>query len=153
MPGWTVTPIPADRPGALAALGRQTRLRIATGEQLGGVSEFEELLRDDGISVVQPDLSRCGGYTAMQAIAALAIRRGCMVVPHAWTSHLLTAATLQVSAWLPGPTFIEYTVSSSPVAAGLVTGLSFVDGHLLIPYGPGLGVEVNRDVIERYRVA
>lgn len=152
-PLWIEEPLPADRPGDLAALGRRTTLRIASGEQLGGVTEFQELLRDDGVSVIQPDLSRCGGFTAMQAIVPLATSRGCMVVPHAWSSHLLTAATLQVSAWLPEPAFIEYTVSSSPVATGLVSGLSFVDGHLVVPDGPGSGVEVDRDVIERYRVA
>jgi L-alanine-DL-glutamate epimerase-like enolase superfamily enzyme len=151
-PFWVEEPFPADRPEDLAALGRGTSVRIASGEQLGGVGEFRELLRDTGLSVVQPDLSRCGGFTALQAIAGLAFTRGCMVVPHAWTSHLLTAAAIQVSAWVPGSGYLEYNVSSSPLTRGLATGLRLVDGHVEVPAGPGLGVTVDLDLIDKYRV-
>lgn len=150
---WVEEPLPADRPGDLAQLGRDAPVRIATGEQLGGVSEFAELLRDGGVSIVQPDLSRCGGFTALQRIVPLALDRGVRVVPHAWTSHLLTACALQVNAWLPGEVFVEYNVSSASVASSLVTGLTMEDGHVLVPSGPGLGVSVDEDVVERYRVA
>ena len=150
---WVEEPLPADRPGDLAQLGRDAPVRIATGEQLGGVSEFAELLRDGGVSIVQPDLSRCGGFTALQRIVPLALDRGVRVVPHAWTSHLLTACALQVNAWLPGEVFVEYNVSSASVASSLVTGLTMEDGHVLVPSGPGLGVSVDEDIVERYRVA
>lgn len=150
---WVEEPLPADRPGDLAQLGRDAPVRIATGEQLGGVSEFAELLRDGGVSIVQPDLSRCGGFTALQRIVPLALDRGVRVVPHAWTSHLLTACALQVNAWLPGEVFVEYNMSSASVASSLVTGLTMEDGHVLVPSGPGLGVSVDEDVVERYRVA
>lgn len=150
---WVEEPLPADRPGDLARLGRDAPVRIASGEQLGGVSEFAELLREAGVSVVQPDLSRCGGFTALQRIVPLALEHGVRIVPHAWTSHLLTAAALQVDAWLPGEVFVEYNVSSASVAASLVTGLTMEDGYVLVPSGPGLGVSVDEDVVERYRVA
>lgn len=150
---WVEEPLPADRPGDLAALGRATPVPIATGEQLGGISEFAELLRDDGVSVVQPDLSRCGGFTAIQRIVPLALDRGARIVPHAWTSHLLTAAAVHVNAWLPGEVFVEYNVSSASVTRELVTGLSLEDGHVAVPTGAGLGVEVDPEVVERYRVA
>lgn len=153
-PFWVEEPLPADAPGALAALGRATGLRIATGEQLGGASEFEELLREDGISVVQPDLSRCGGFTAAQRIVELARRRGCLVVPHAWTSHLLTAATLQLAAWLPDEPFVEVNASTAPLVSGLAAlDLELTDGRVRVPAGPGLGVEVDPAVLDRHRVA
>lgn len=151
-PFWVEEPFPADRPDDLAELGRSTTVRIASGEQLGGVTEFRELLRDPGLSVVQPDLSRCGGFTALRAISGLAFDRDCMVVPHAWASHLLTAATIQVSAALPGDTFLEYNVSSAPLSRGLATGLRLVDGHVEVPAGPGLGVDVEIDLVDEYRV-
>lgn len=152
-PVWVEEPLPADRPRALGALGRSTSLRIATGEQLGGVGEFEELLATEGVSVVQPDISRCGGFTALQRIAELARRHGCLVVPHAWTSHLLTAATLQANAWLPDARFVEFNVSSAPLVSGLVDPkLDLVDGCLRVPAGPGLGVTVDEDLVEHYRI-
>ncbi|WP_328991660.1 mandelate racemase/muconate lactonizing enzyme family protein [Kribbella sp. NBC_01245] len=149
---WVEEPLPADRPGDLAALGRTTNVRVATGEQLGGVGEFEELLATEGVSVVQPDLSRCGGFTAIQTIAPLALARGALVVPHAWTSQLLTAASLHVNAWLPGPVFQEYNASSAPLASTLATGLELVDGHVLLPPGPGLGITVDENVVEAHRI-
>jgi L-alanine-DL-glutamate epimerase-like enolase superfamily enzyme len=150
---WVEEPLPADRPDELARLGRETPVRIASGEQLGGVSEFAELLRSDGVSVVQPDLSRCGGFTALQRIVSLALEKRVRIVPHAWTSHLLTAAALQVNAWLPGDVMVEYNVSSASVAQSLVTGLTMEDGFVVVPSGHGLGVEVDAGVVERYRVA
>ena len=151
---WVEEPLPADRPAELAALGRGTPLRIATGEQLGGISEFAELLRDDGVSVVQPDLSRCGGFTALREIAALAKQRGALVVPHSWTSHLLTAATLQAVAWLKDEPLIEVNASAVPLVSELVElDLTLTEGRVAVPTGPGLGVAVDPAVIARSRIA
>jgi L-alanine-DL-glutamate epimerase-like enolase superfamily enzyme len=152
-PFWVEEPLPADRPDDLAALGRDTRVRIASGEQLSGVGEFRELLREPGVSVVQPDLSRCGGFTAVLGIAELAQKHDCLLVPHAWTSPLLTAAAIQVSAWVPGEAYLEYNVSSAPLSRGLATGLRLVDGYVEVPTGPGLGVSVDLDLIDKHRVA
>jgi L-alanine-DL-glutamate epimerase-like enolase superfamily enzyme len=146
--------LPADRPDELAALGRGTPLRIATGEQLGGVSELAELLRDEGVSVVQPDLSRCGGFTALQRIAALAKARGALVVPPSWASHLLTAASLQAVCWLEDEPLIEVSASAAPLVSELAPlDLGLTDGRVRVPDGPGLGVVVDPAVIDRHRVA
>lgn len=153
-PFWVEEPLPADQPAALAALGRATTLRIASGEQLAGISEFEELLREPGVAVVQPDLSRCGGFTVLQQIAELARRGDCLVVPHAWTSHLLTAATLQAAAWLPDEPLVEVNASSAPLVDQLAAlDLTLADGRVAVPPGPGLGVEVDAEVIDRHRIA
>ncbi|MGV1046963.1 MAG: mandelate racemase/muconate lactonizing enzyme family protein [Solirubrobacterales bacterium] len=153
-PFWVEEPLPADSPDELAALGRATPLRIASGEQLGGISEFAELLREEGVSVVQPDLSRCGGFTALREIAELAKSRGCLVVPHSWSSHLLTAASLQAVAWLEEEPLIEVNASAAPVVSELAPlDLELDDGRVRVPDGPGLGVAVDAAVIERFRVA
>jgi L-alanine-DL-glutamate epimerase-like enolase superfamily enzyme len=154
-PFWVEEPLPADRPEELAALGRATPLRIATGEQLGGISEYVELLREDGVSIVQPDLSRCGGFTALQQIAELARERGVLVVPHSWASHLLTAASLQAVSWLGEEPLIEVSASAAPAVSELAhLDLSLDDeGRVRVPTGPGLGVTVDPAAIDRYRVA
>jgi L-alanine-DL-glutamate epimerase-like enolase superfamily enzyme len=152
-PTWVEEPLPADRPADLAALGRSTSIPIATGEQLGG-DEFGELLAARGVSFVQPDLSRCGGFTAARRIAAQAAERGCRVVPHAWTSPLLTAASLHMNASLADATFIECNASTAPVVRALAPNPpQLVDGALEVPTGPGLGVDVDPAVIDRFRVA
>jgi L-rhamnonate dehydratase len=153
-PRWVEEALPADRPRDLAGLGRHTGVRIATGEQLSHLNEFAELLADPGVAVLQPDLSRCGGYTALQRIAELARERGVTVIPHAWSSHLLTASTLQAAAWLHDEPLIEFNVSSAPLVSGLVGhALELADGMVAVPDGPGLGVQVDGALLEEHRVA
>lgn len=152
-PRWVEEPIPADRPDQLAELGRSVEVPVATGEQLAGVGEFAELLREPGVGVVQPDISRCGGLTPLSRITALADARGARVVPHAWVSRLHTAATLQANAWLAEPLFVEYNVTTSPIVRNLVPGgLTFKAGFVDVPEGPGAGVDVDPAVVERHRV-
>ncbi|TDD46633.1 mandelate racemase/muconate lactonizing enzyme family protein [Kribbella antibiotica] len=151
-PYWVEEPFPADRPRDLARLGRETGLTIASGEQLGG-DEFNELLAEPGVSVIQPDLSRCGGFTTLQSLAAVVAREGRRIVPHAWTSPLLTAGTVQAAAWLPDPVMVEYNVSSAPISRDLAPALPLVDGHVHVPSGPGVGVDVDPEVVAKYRIA
>ncbi|GAA1718801.1 D-galactarolactone cycloisomerase [Kribbella yunnanensis] len=151
-PYWVEEPFRADRPRDLARLGRETGLTIASGEQLGG-DEFDELLAEPGVSVIQPDLSRCGGFTALQGLAAAVAREGRRIVPHAWTSPLLTAATVQAAAWLPDPVMVEYNVSSAPISRDLANGLTLADGHVQVPSTAGIGVQINPSVITKYRIA
>lgn len=152
-PRWVEEAIPADQPNQLAELGRSVSVPVATGEQLAGVGEFAELLREPGVGIVQPDLSRCGGLTPIPRIAELTANRGARLVPHAWVSRLHTDATLQVNAWLAEPLFVEYNVSTSPVVCELVpAGLTFRDGYVEVPDGPGAGVDIDPAVIDRFRV-
>ena len=75
-------------------------LRIAAGEQLAGIAEFERLANEGRVHVLQPDLSRCGGLTVGRQIADLAMRRQIECVPHAWLTDLLNAASLHLNAYL-----------------------------------------------------
>jgi L-rhamnonate dehydratase len=152
-PAWVEEPLPADRPRELAALGRASPLPIASGEQLGG-DEFAELLAEHGVSIIQPDISRCGGFTEARRIAALAAERDVRVVPHAWASPLLTAASLHLDAWLPEAPYVECNASSAPLVRSLVPDPPrLVDGCLEVPAKPGLGVDVDPAAVERFRVA
>jgi L-alanine-DL-glutamate epimerase-like enolase superfamily enzyme len=75
------------------------------------------------------------------------------VCPHAWQSDLLTAASLHLNAVLPNALFQEFNVCDDPISRTLTrTPLVLEDGLLAVPQGPGLGVEVNMDTVNRYRV-
>lgn len=138
--------------GAIAA--QTTTLRTAAGEQLAGLADFERLANEGQISVMQPDLSRCGGLTVGRRIADLAARRQIDCVPHAWLTDLLKAASLHLCAYLPHALFLEYNVSTASVLTTLCTEpIRMVDGAVTVPTAPGLGVEVDEAIIARYRVA
>jgi L-rhamnonate dehydratase len=131
-----------------------TTLRIAAGEQSAGFPEFERLATAGGVHVLQPDLSRCGGITVGRQIADFATRKQIECVPHAWLTDLLKAASLHLNAYLLNSLYLEYNVSSASLLNNLcTTKLEMVDGYIPVPTGPGLGVEVDESMIERFRVA
>lgn len=133
---------------------RTKTLRVAAGEQLAGVGEFERLADEGKADVLQPDLSRCGGLTVGKQIADFATRRQVDCVPHAWLTDLLKAASLHLNAYLMNSLYLEYNVSSASLLTNLCTErIEMEDGFVRVPEGPGLGVEVNEEVVRRYRVA
>lgn len=145
---------PENIAGYRAVADQCTTLRVAAGEQYAGYPDFERLAIEGGVEVLQPDLSRCGGLTIGKQIADLATRRQIDCVPHAWLTDLLKAASLHLNAYLMRSLYLEFNVSTASLLNNLcTTGVAMVDGQIPIPTGPGLGVEVDETVVERYRVA
>ena len=127
-------------------------IRIATGEQECALAAFESLITHGEVDIIQPDVSRAGGITECRRIAAMAARHGRLCIFHAWKSGILVAATLHMAATVPDLPFVEYTVSESPLRRELIHSTVTLDrGIAAIPQGPGLGVELDEDVLERYR--
>jgi L-rhamnonate dehydratase len=131
-----------------------TTLRLAAGEQYSGFTDFARLVDEGSIDVLQPDLSRCGGLTVGKQIADLAMRRQIDCVPHAWLTDLLKAASLHLNAYLMSSLYLEFNVSSASLLNTLcTTSIEMVDGMIPVPTGPGLGVEVDEEMVRRFRVA
>lgn len=127
--------------------------RIACGEQEATQWGFQELISRGKVDVVQPDLTRCGGFTVARKIAAMAEQSNILVVPHSWSSDLLTSASLHFNAFLRRASFIEFNTSEGPLSRSLVKEpLKLKDGYLDVPEGPGLGVEVDEEAIRKYRI-
>jgi L-rhamnonate dehydratase len=136
-------------------VSRATRtLRIAAGEQLSGYNDFERLAVEGQVHTLQPDLSRCGGLTVGRQVADLAQRRGIDCVPHAWLTDILKAASLHLNAYLMNSLYLEFNVSSASLLNNLCKeGIAMVDGYIPVPTGPGLGIEVDEEMVAKYRVA
>jgi L-alanine-DL-glutamate epimerase-like enolase superfamily enzyme len=127
---------------------------IACGEQEATEWGFHELITRAKVDIVQPDLTRCGGFTVGRKIVHMAERANVLVIPHSWSSDLLTAASLHLNAFQRRPVLIEFNTSQGPLSRELVSDpLRLEDGYLRVPDGPGLGVEVNEKTIEKYRIA
>ena len=104
--------------------------------------------------MLQPDIARCGGFTVAREIAQLARRRSVEVVPHCFSTGVLVAASLHFAATLDLPTYSEYSVADSPLVNGLLSEpFHLADGKLAVPTDPGLGVDLNEDVVEKMRVS
>jgi L-rhamnonate dehydratase len=126
---------------------------IACGEQESTQWGFHTLLQRGRVDVIQPDISRCGGFTAARKIVHLADLYNRLVIPHAWLSDLLTAASLHLNAFLRRSVFQEFNVTTGPLSRGITKEpLRLRNGHIDVPQGPGLGVEVDENAIERLRI-
>jgi L-rhamnonate dehydratase len=129
-------------------------VRIAAGEADSGIAPFRALVERGHVDVLQPDVARCGGFTVARQIADLA--RGCSVeiVPHCFSTGVLVAASLHFVAFLDRPTWSEFSVADSPLVNGiLATPFELSDGKLQVPTGPGLGIQLDDELVERMRVA
>jgi len=128
-------------------------IRIATGEQETLAEVFRDLLEIGHVDVVQPDLARAGGFTQGRRIADYATVNHALCVPHSWKSGILVAATVHFAATLPRIPFIENIVTRSTLRRELVrTDFQVSGGVASVPQTPGLGIELNEDVLNRYRI-
>ncbi len=130
------------------------RTRLAAGEQEATGWGFRELIQRGGIDVVQPDLTRCGGFTQMRKIMWEAEYAGVDVCPHAWLTDLLTAASLHVNAVLPRSLFLEYNVSDNPMLREIIENpvQMEADGFIPVPQGHGLGIHINEKAVKKFSV-
>jgi L-rhamnonate dehydratase len=144
---------PENLEGYATVAAQTTTLRLAAGEQLAGVPEFERLADEGRVDVLQPDLSRCGGLSVGRQIADLALRRQIDCVPHAWLTDLLKAASLHLNAYLMNSQYLEFNVSSASLLNNLChPHIEMTDGYIPVPTAPGLGVEPDEEMIKHYRV-
>lgn len=126
---------------------------IACGEQEATEWGFRTLIERGQVDIVQPDLSRCGGFTTARKIVHMAQLHNRLCIPHSWLSDLLTAASLHLNAFMQRSVFQEFNVTSGPLSRELCKNpIQLEDGLLCVPQGPGLGVEVDEAAIDKYRV-
>jgi L-rhamnonate dehydratase len=132
----------------------RVKTRLAAGEQEATGWGFRELIQKGGIDVIQPDLTRCGGFTQARKIMWEAEHAGIDVCPHAWLTDLNTAASLHINAVLPRSLFLEYNVSNNPMLREVIENPVKMDsaGYIPVPNGSGLGIEINEAAVKRFAV-
>jgi L-alanine-DL-glutamate epimerase-like enolase superfamily enzyme len=151
---WREEPFEPDEYEAYAELTDTVDIRVAAGEQDTTVWGFRELIERAHVDLVQPDVTRCGGITEWLRIAELAREHGVETVPHAWKSGIIKAASLQCNAVIPDALFQDYCVADTPINQTLTHERLPVEdgGFIRVPTAPGIGVTLDDEVVERYRV-
>jgi galactonate dehydratase len=141
-------PMLPDSPARMADVAEQCNIPIATGERFTTIFEYQQLLESKATAFVRPDLCLCGGLTGSKKVAAMAEAQHVKVIPHNPLSPVSTAACVQLGAAIPNFALQEFTGESEPPKSDLIANpLKMVDGYLIVPEGPGLGVELNLDTI------
>lgn len=128
---------------------------IATGERLFTKYDFKRLLEAGGVDIIQPDLSHAGGITEVKKIAAMAESYDVALAPHCPLGPIALAACLNVDAISYNAVIqeqsigIHYNVGKSVLDyVNNKTDFEFVDGFVDLPKLPGLGVDVNKALVE-----
>lgn len=152
-PYWVEEPLMPDDLAGYAKLADAVETRIAAGEEDATRWGFQELLDRCHVDVIQPDVTRAGGISECMKIANLAELRGVEMVTHSWSTGIIKAASLQVLAAMPRATLFEYCVQETALNQELtVERFPLKDGMVEIPTKPGIGIEIDDEVVERYRV-
>jgi L-rhamnonate dehydratase len=152
-PYWIEEPFAPDDYASYAELVRAVDVPVAAGEEETTVADFERLIERGDVAVVQPDVTRAGGILECLRIAALARGRRRRCVPHSWSTGIIKAATLHVLAVIDEAEYFEYAVQATELNQRLVRERFPVrDGEVTIPTGPGLGVELDEEVVQACRV-
>jgi L-alanine-DL-glutamate epimerase-like enolase superfamily enzyme len=150
---WFEEPLGAWDHEGYRNLRAKTLTRIAYGEKEFELKGYQRVLDTETVDVVGIDPARVGGLTSAVRIAQEVATRGRQPNAHAWSTAITTAASLAMSFAVPGFKLLESKPLGSPVQDELVNEpISHVGGwHRPLP-GPGLGIEVDESVVERYRL-
>ena len=151
-PYWIEEAVYPDDYEGYKMFAERTDVRIAGGENETTRYGFKQLIEDCGIDILQPDITRCGGLTEAKRIGTMALAHNTTVIPHAWSSGIVIAASLHFIASQPNSDLLEYCVWDTPIRRELLKS-DFVlkDGYVEVPMGPGLGIELDDAAIEKYR--
>ena len=163
---WFEEPVNAQDLDAYLEVKAALPMAIAGGENLRTRYEFKPYLTRRAYDIVQPDIMHCGGITEMQRICAMANACGIQVNPHVWGSPVMIAATLHLAATLPPcpparnaqpymqEPVMEFDRTPSAIRQELCTvPFDQEDSFVRVPTGPGLGIEVDEEVVERLRAS
>jgi D-galactarolactone cycloisomerase len=141
------------------SLRNLTTTYLAAGENVFGKIGYRRWISEGAVDILQPDLCSSGGFTECKKIAAIAQAWNTAIVPHVWGTGIGLAASLQLIATLPPAPLslnpeepmLEYDTSSHPFREDLIYGaISMKNEKVAVPQRPGIGVEVDRGVLEQY---
>ena len=160
---WVEEPVPPENFSGYREIKDHVDVPLAAGEAHFGRFEFKRLIDDRLVDVIQPNLGQCGGFAEARFLAKLATTENVLVRPHVWNSGVGTAAALQFAASLPDypnapdmaaePVLFEFDRSENPLRHDILERpLDPTDGSLAVPQEPGLGVTVDEDAVESYRL-
>jgi L-alanine-DL-glutamate epimerase-like enolase superfamily enzyme len=148
---WFEEPLPPDNLDDYLRLRNASEVPIAGGEVLTRRQSFVPWLQQRALDIVQPDATKVGGLSEARRIAWMAEDCGVQYIPHGWNTALGLAADLHLASALPRTDLVEY-LTGSPFIDDLVETPWTLDaeGMLRVPDGPGLGISLNFDAIERH---
>jgi D-galactarolactone cycloisomerase len=134
-----------------AKLREHSPVPIAGGEVLTRRQAFQPWLQARAFDIVQPDVTKVGGISEERRIGWMAQEYGVRFIPHGWNTAVGLAADLHLASAFPGTDMVEYLTGSPFIDEITIGGWKLdSDGMLEIPDTPGLGLQLDPDVVKKY---
>ena len=159
---WLEEPVPPEDVDGYLEVKTRGPIPVAGGECEFTRFGFKELLSRRAVDYVQPDTCTTGGISEVLKIIALASVYNIQYIPHVWGSSIALATALHVLAALPDfplsldpvEPMLEFDRTENPFRTGLALNpIEQKNGYVSVPMGPGLGIDIDEKLIERYRIA
>jgi L-alanine-DL-glutamate epimerase-like enolase superfamily enzyme len=149
---WLEEPVATEDLAGSAELAHALTTPIAGYETETGLPGFRELIARRAVDIVQPDVIWTGGITESRKVAALAHAYHLPVIPHVFSSAVSSIANMHFIASLPNGGLLEFDQNPNPLRSELFEEPLTVDrnGQIRLPEGPGLGVRLNQETVEKY---
>jgi D-galactarolactone cycloisomerase len=158
---WFEEPVAPEDHQGYKQVGAAVNIPIAGGEGEFTRFGFRPYLSDRLVNIVQPDTCSAGGLSECKKVADMALAFGVRYVPHCWGTGVARAAALQLLAVLPhnppalfpAEPLLEFDMSEHPIRDAITCEpIVASGGWVSMPTGPGLGIEIDRAALERFRV-
>ncbi|MDR7548475.1 MAG: enolase C-terminal domain-like protein [Armatimonadota bacterium] len=156
---WLEEPLPRFDFDNIARLSAEVDIPLADGEANAGLHEFKVLIERRCYDILQPDATLSEGLFQLRKVAGMAEAYGLQFVPHTWADGIGMAANLHLAASVPNCGYLEFpydppNFTMEAFQALLVEPIRVeTDGFVRVPEGPGLGIELDREAVARFRVA
>jgi galactonate dehydratase len=151
---WWEEPTTREREQPANSVAARCPIRVATGEMYDTIGQFYTLAEGGGVNIFQPEPMSLGGITNTLAVANLALTHGSFIAPHQSGGPVATAVCLQLAACVPNFLIQEhFDPFNEPLSRDLVSWVPTIDsanGHLNMPSGAGLGIELNMEVARQH---
>ncbi len=146
---WFEDPVPPESVDAHRAVSESTTTPILAGENWTRVEGFLPFITEQAVDIIAPDIQKCGGLLEFRKIATLADAYNIPVAPHNISSPVGTIASAHVAATVPNAFTLEWHAREVDWWDDLHTGDDdlIVDGEIQVPEAPGLGLELDVDVV------
>jgi L-alanine-DL-glutamate epimerase-like enolase superfamily enzyme len=151
---WIEEPVATDDIEGSAKVADALATPIAGYETEIGLYAFRELISRGAVDIVQLDIAWSGGFSEGRRIAAYAQAHHRMVAPHAFAGAVLLVASLHFAAAIPNGLVLEWDQNPNAIRDDLLKEPLRLesDGTVRVPQLPGLGIELDRGAVERYRI-
>lgn len=145
-------PLPPENVDALRELKQRVDVTLLTGENCYGRHDFRDLIETQAVDFLAPDVPKTGGIAETKKIADMAEAYYQSLIPHNIGSPVATVATAHVGATAPNFYALEYHARDVEWWEDLVVGEDLIqDGTITVPDEPGLGIDLDWDVVEQHR--